>query len=227
MDMGEVCDRYGRPRTLVLVDEFGELDLPPGWRAVAASGDAGESVNSAMALWNAELLRSLPTFREKFSERLVDVRLCMDRDALALLYVARHDNGTDLVHWLGVDPRLDAAVEPVFARTLPPAVRYFLRNVHGGFTSPDCDSYGFVRPSHMDTFAGWAGFDGPIPGWDEDAAIGSTRLMVVTKDSGLLYYCTTPDRPANTMVLVFEGDVDDRHEFHTAMDELLCEHFSE
>jgi hypothetical protein len=208
----------------IIVPEPGDLEaarLPPGWDAVATGADPAARCAAALSRWTQGIRDLLPRFTQELSSRLTDVRLTSIKGEWALRYIAP---GVD---WIGRQP--EVAERPVFWETLPEPVREFLDTVHSGFTAPDGESYGFMRPAYMLTYAAMAGFDGPIPGWDDEDdpdRILSTRLMQVTNDGGLLSYCTSPDLPHGSVALIYEGDIDPK-DFGSEFDELLTERLTD
>jgi hypothetical protein len=77
-----------------------------------------------------------------------------------------------------------------------------------------------MRPVHMQTIAEMADLPDGIPEWDEDAEIASTRLLVISSDGGLLYYCLSPDLDPGQVALVYEGDIDPK-DFGSELDKLM------
>ena len=79
----------------------------------------------------------------------------------------------------------------------------------------------------MKTLAESAGPPMNETGWDvgyRDIQINSTRLLWLTRDSGELLYCTSPDIPPGNIALIYEGEIDDPvEEFWPALDNLLVE----
>jgi hypothetical protein len=199
-------------------------DVPGTWLAVSAATAAADRVAAASALWSPDLLAVLPRFAARLRERLTDVRLCVVHERVALAYLTSTDEGAPIA-WTGYAPAGDGVREAAFPETLPEPAREFLGSVHGGFTAPDGESYGLLDPRHMTTFARWRGSDDPIDGWDEQASIGSTRLMVVAKDSGELHYCTSPELPPGGIAIVDGAEVDPLPDFFDELDQLMAGRF--
>jgi hypothetical protein len=202
----------------------GLAQLPPAWRPIAEAARAADRREAALSLWNPDFLAALPEFARALPGSLVDVRPCRLRGDWTLAYIALTRAG-EQVTWIGWDPASAGTSRPVFWETLPEPLRAFLVDVHAGFTAPDGESYGLTRPSGMLTYAAWGGFDGPIPGWDDDADISSTALMFVTRDSGLLHYCVSPELPPGSVALVYEGDIDVKPDIAHELDQLMAERF--
>ena len=200
-----------------------DAPMPPGWRSIAAAPGLAGRRQAALALWPRDLLELLPQFAELFAERLLDVRVGRLRGDSVLVYLTSADSGAALV-WLGWPP--GSFDPPVFWDRLPAPARRFLREVHAGFAGPDGDSYGLAQPAGMVTYAEWAGFDGPIPGWAGADRISSDRLMFVTGNGDLLHLCVSPDLPEGRLAIVYEGDVDPQ-EFWPALDELMTGRFAD
>lgn len=198
----------------------GPAQLPPQWRPIAEAVRPADRCEAALALWNPDFLAAVPRFTRALTDNLIDVRVCQLRGDWTLAYIAATPTGEQIA-WIGWDPADFGPSRPVFWETLPEPLRGFLENVHAGFTAPDGESYGFTCPSGMLTYAAWGGFEGPIPGWDDDGRISSTQLMFVTRDSGLLHYCVSPDLPPGSVALVYEGDVDVKPDIARELDQLM------
>jgi hypothetical protein len=202
----------------------GLTQLPSAWRPIAEAARATDRCEAALSLWNPDFLAALPGFARALNDGLIDVRLCRLRGDWTLAYIAATRAGEQIT-WIGWDPASFGTSRPAFWDTLPGPLRTFLVDVHAGFTAPDGESYGLTRPSGMLTYAAWGGFDGPIPGWDDDGGISSTELMFVTRDSGLLHYCVSPQLPPGSVALVYEGDIDVKPDIARELDELMAERF--
>ncbi len=201
-----------------------EAEQVPGpWRGIAASSDAATRASAALALWNPGFLALVPRFAEAFRRRLEDVRVCRLRDDWVLLYLASRPSGSR-VAWIGWEP--DDA-RPPFWEAIPEPARQFLADVHAGFAGPDWQSHGLLPPRWMRTFAEWAELDDDaIEQWDDESSVSVTRMTLVTTNGSLLHYCVSPDAPPGRMLLVYEGDVDDRQDFGEALDELMSGRFA-
>jgi len=191
--------------------------VPDQWQPIVSSVDAAERARTALALWNLEFLDLIPRFAAALATRLADVRVCLVGNSPALVYTMTSMKG-DLVSWVGYDPRTFA--EPPFWDSFPPALRTFLTEVHAGFVSADGASFGPDRPRDMETIAERADFPDGVPGWDEDADIASTRLVIISSDGGILFYCLSPDLGPSRVALVYEGDIDPQ-DFGVQFDELM------
>lgn len=202
-----------------------EVDqVPTAWRAIASSPNAATRASTALSLWNTDFLALLPRFADAFRERLEDVRVCRLRDEWVLHYIAR---GSEEPHvtWIGWEP--DPSATAPFFDAIPAPAREFLTSVHAGFTAPDCESHGLMRPKWMETFAQWAEFDTEtIEEWDEEWNVSVTRMTRVTTNGSLLSYCVSPDTQPGRIVLVYEGDVDDDPDFGEELDELMSDRFT-
>lgn len=202
-----------------------ELTQVPGrWREIAESMDPAARRAAALSLWNREFLGMVLNFSQALTENLADVRVCALRGDWVLIYVARAADQRVLL-WVGWDPDTFGEARPPFWEAIPKPVQDFLATVHAGFTGPDCESYGIVQPVRMTTYAEWAGFDDPAEDWDQDGEIPSARFMFVTKDSGLLDFCVSPDLPPGKVALIYEGDIDPREDFGLALDNLMASRF--
>jgi hypothetical protein len=217
-DLGDGPIEFPAPGTTRLAQ------LPLAWRPIAEAAHAADRREAALSLWNPDLLATLPEFGRALTDDLVDVRVCRLRGDWTLVYIAVARTGEQIT-WIGWDPATFGVSRPVFWETLPEPLRTFLVDVHAGFTAPDGESYGVIRPSQMLTYAAWGGFDGPIPGWDDDARISSTALMFVTRDSGLLHYCVSPELPPGGVALVYEGDIDVKPDIAHELDQLMAGRF--
>lgn len=199
--------------------------LPEQWRPVASSADPADRRTAALALWPRAFLGLVPGFARRLDGELTDVRACLSGTGPVLLYQAGHAT------WIGSDPRRFTTPPPFWDR-LPGPARDFQRGVHAGFTAPNGESYGLMHPAQLRTIAEIALSPAGIPGWDDAAAarpggrIASNRLLPVTRDSGNLWMCVSPDLPEGKVALVYEGDVDPR-DFTIAFDELLTRAFEE
>jgi hypothetical protein len=89
-----------------------------------------------------------------------------------------------------------------------------------------------MHPAYQRTIAELAGQPAGILGWDEAAAaqphgrIASNRLLAVTRDSGNLWLCVSPDLPEGQAAAVYEGDVD-IEDFTSAFDDLMVTPFED
>lgn len=200
-------------------------ELPEQWRPIAESADPVGRRTTALALWPRALLDLVPCFARRLPGELTDVRACLSDTGPVLLYEAGHAT------WIGSDPRGFTA-PPLFWDRLPRPARDFQREVHAAFTAPNGESYGLMHPAHLRTIAEIARSPAGIPGWDDVAAarpggrIASNRLLPVTRDSGNLWMCVSPDLPEGQVAMVYEGDVDPR-DFTIAFDELITRAFGE
>jgi len=199
--------------------------LPQAWRPIAEATDPGARRTAALALWPADFLALTPEFAQRLHDRLTDVQPCLAGDEPVLIYQA------EPAVWVGRDPR-DFAGPPAFWDRLPRPAQDFQRTVHSAFTFPDRESYGLMHPAHQRTIAELARKPAGIPGWDEAAAarpggrIASTRLLRITRDSGNLLFCVSPDLPEGQVATVFEGDIEPE-DFGPAFDDLLVMAFEE
>jgi hypothetical protein len=198
--------------------------LPVPWRPIAEAVRPADRCEAALSLWNPDFVAAVPRFGRALADGLLDVRVCLLRDEWALAYIAAARTGEQIT-WIGWDPAGFGSTRPVFWESLPEPQRTFLVDVHAGFTALDGESYGLTRPTGMLTYAAWGGFDGPIPGWDDDGRIPSTELMFVTRDSGLLHYCVSPQLPPGSVALVYEGDIDVKPGIAGELDQLMAERF--
>lgn len=207
----------------VAPDAAPSADLPPPWRPLVTEPDPRARCTAAAQLWNADWTALVPRFWSRFTERLVDVRVARAGRGALLVYVAPGDDGTPLA-WVGWAPRADGA-RPPFWESLPEPARAFLDGVHDGFTGNDSESYGLLPRAFMTTFAEYAESPDGLPGWDDDSPVRSTRLLRVATNGGGLEYCVSPDLPAGTLALVYEGDVDPQP-FGEGFDEFLMWYFA-
>ncbi|MFF0154008.1 hypothetical protein [Micromonospora sp. NPDC005203] len=196
----------GWAATIVAANSAEFAELPERWQPIASAVGAEQRRPAALALWNADLTAMLPQLVTALDTHLVDVRACATDHGFVLAYLVTDDSGRHTC-WVGRDPRGFAA-PPRFWDSFPPWLQRFLREVHAGFTSPDHESFGVMAPSDMQTLAERADFPEGIPGWEDGDDISSTRLLVITKDSGNLHYCLSPDLDLGQVALVYEGDID-------------------
>lgn len=199
--------------------------LPRQWQTVAESADPSDRRAAALALWPRAFLDLVPGFEGQLTGQLTDVRACLSDTGPVLVYEAGHAT------WIGSDPRAFSPPPPFWDR-LPEPAQEFQRKVHPAFTAPNRESYGLVHPAQMRTIAEIAGRPAGIPGWDDAAAarpggrIASNRLLFVTRDSGNLWMCLSPDLAEGQVAMVYEGDVDPE-DFASEFDQLLCCAFEE
>lgn len=219
-----VADLEEGPVEFPAAGTTGLAQLPPSWRPIAEEDRPADRREAALSLWNPDFLAAVPRFARALGDGLVDVRVCRLRGEWALAYIAAARTGEQIT-WIGWDPAGFGAARPVFWDALPEPLRAFLVDVHSGFTAPDGESFGLTRPGWMLTYAAWGGFDGPIPGWDDHGRIPSTELMFVTRDSGLLHYCVSPQLPPGSVALVYEGDIDVKPDITSELDQLMAERF--
>jgi hypothetical protein len=198
------------------VDELSRI--PERWRAVATAAQPRERREAALGLWNQGFLDLVPRFAEVLRTRLLDVRAYLADDHPVLVYVVASDGGGP-VSWVGFDPGTFGEPPP-FWDSFPEPLRVFLRDVHAGYVSSGDAGFGPLPPAQMQTLATLAGFPDGIPGWDEEAGIDSTRLVLVASDGGLLRLCLSPDLPPGQLALVYEGDVDPQ-DFGAELDQLM------
>ncbi|MFE0641745.1 hypothetical protein ACFW2Y_09080 [Streptomyces sp. NPDC058877] len=200
---------------------FAESDtlsqVPEEWRPIARSEDPQGRCRQALDLWNDDFLDLLPRFAATLRTRLVDVRAAFTDGCPVLVYALRADNGA-AVSWIGYHP--GAFEEPRFWESFPQPLQDFLRTVHAGFVSGSRTSFGVAPPVHMETLAELADFPDGIPGWTDTAGISSTRLLRISSDGGILYYCASPDIERGKIALVYEGDIDPQ-DLGQELDELV------
>lgn len=231
-----IDDEYTSAQVLT-GDAEDRLSVPVNWRPILDSDDPAERCRIALSLWSPQFLDKLPKFSILLPERLADVRVLRIRtggeapaEHIVLAYAAGHNADGQLVLWIGHDPANFADTVPKYFETVPQAARDFLQQTHAGFTSEDMESYGLMPPRDMQTLAESVGAP-PDEGWQVGYGgiqINSTRLLWLTRDSGELLYCTSPDLPAETMALVYEGDIDvPPPQFWTALDKILVERWDE
>ncbi len=187
--------------------------IPEQWRPIHSSTDPAERVRAAVALWNKDFLELVPRFAGALPT-FVDVRVYLAGGTPALVYVADQQ-----VAWVGFDPHTSSGPPP-FWDSFPDPLRVFLRDVHAGFISGGGAGFGPLPPKDMQTLAAVAGFPDGIPGWDEEADIASTRLVLVATDGGLTRLCLSPDLQPGQVALVYEGDIEPE-DFGTELDELM------
>jgi hypothetical protein len=225
LDLDQIADDLGEgPVKFVDAGPSEPAQVPERWRGIAESTDPEARRAAALSLWNREFLDMVPKFAQALSENLTDVRVCVLRGDWVLVYVARATDQRVLL-WVGWDPDTFGETRPPFWDAIPKPPQDFLTTVHAGFTAPDGESYGIIQPARMTTYAEWAGFDDPAEDWDQAGEISSTRFMFVTKDSGLLDFCVSPDLPPGKVALIYEGDIDPREDFGPALDNLMTSRF--
>jgi hypothetical protein len=197
--------------------------LPQQWWPIAESADPADRRTAALALWPRAFLDLVPVFAGRLADHLTDVRAYLSDTGPVLLYEADHAT------WIGSDPRGFTAPAQFWNR-LPRLAREFQREVHAAFTAPNGQSYGLMHPAHLRTIAEIARRPAGIPGWDDTAAaqpggrIASNRLLPITRDSGNLWMCVSPDLPEGQVAMVYEGDVGPE-DFASAFDQLLSQAF--
>lgn len=226
-DLNDIKDDL-EARSLTCVDA-GSAEVaqaPLRWRRIAESADPTVRCSEALALWNREFINMVPRFAEEFTEHLADVRVCNLNDAWVLLYLARGVY-EPYVAWVGWDPDTFGESQPPYWESIPGPLREFLANVHAGFTGTDGEDYGAIRPALMRTFSDrfLGNNHAAIADWDDNSKISSTRLVFVTSNGSLLYYCASPDLPPGKIALIYEGRVDTKEDFSTALDELMSSRF--
>ncbi|OMC08434.1 hypothetical protein [Mycobacterium sp. SP-6446] len=202
-------------------DATGLAQLPVQWRPIAEDVDPAGRRAAALALWPAGFLDLAPAFAQRFTDHLTDVRACLaePESEPVLVYLA------DPAMWIGRDPRTFITASS-FWKHLPRPAQDFQRQTHSALTMPDRESYGLMHPAHMRTIAELARRPAGIRGWDEAAAarpggqIASNRLLTVTRDSGNLWLCVSPDLLDGQAATVYEGDVD-IDSFTSAFDDLM------
>lgn len=198
-------------------DDHTIAQVPDQWRQVVLAGDPRARVEAALALWNHSFLELVPQFADMLRTCCVDVRAYITSAEPILTYVIQTDHG-QYVSWIGHDPR--SFEYPLYWESFPEPLQVFLREVHAGFISVEWILFGLARPAQMETLASLAGLPEGIPDWDAGSEIPSTRLLVITKDSGALHYCVSPDLPVGKIALVYEGDCDP-YDVGTELDELM------
>lgn len=198
--------------------------VPAGWETILDSPEPAARRAAAVGLWNQDLIDALPRFARSLRNELTDVRVCRVRGDWAICYLLRGRSGGQ-VGWIGWDPATLGDLPSRIWPSIPQPLREFLTGVHAGFTAPDGESYGVVRPAEMVSYAAWGGFDGPIPDWDEHGALSSTELTFLTRDSGLLHYCVSAALPPGAFALAYEGDVQVEDDLLDALDRLMTERF--
>lgn len=222
---------------LITPDSVRAAEVPQRWHEVVNGIGAADRIQVAMSYWEEDFLAMIPGFAHALRERLIDVRVfwvdTSRRRFYVLVYVVK--NNTDgYVCWMAWDPAR-CGEAPRFWDTFPAPVQSFLRHTHAGFTAPDRESCGIMQPCDFETFAEYAGWPEGVPGWmdgyEDGFGIGyhgekykrieSTRLVMFTKDSGELFYCTSPDLQVGQVALVYDGDVDPPKDFGTELDELM------
>lgn len=192
--------------------------LPERWRPIAVSSRPQERREAALALWNQDFLDLVPRFAQELRTHVVDVRAYLADGRPVLVYLVESDEGTP-VSWVGFDPGTFSGPPP-FWDSFPEPLRVFLHDVHAGFISGGDAGFGPLPPAHMRTLAEIAGQPDGIPGWDEEAGIASTRLVLVASDGGLLRLCLSPDLAPDQVALVYEGDVD-LQDFGVELDDVM------
>ncbi|HSV67502.1 MAG TPA: hypothetical protein VLJ59_16555 [Mycobacteriales bacterium] len=225
IDLAEVATTLGRGPA-VFIDSASPLfsQVPDRWRSIAAAGQPQDRCTTALSLWNTDFCALVPRFSAALATKLVDVRVCHLRGEWVLVYVApafAEPHAT----WIGHLPA-DTQTPPASWSLLPEPVQDFLSTVHGGFTAPDGESYGVIRPSDMVSYVRWAtGSDEPDPDWDEGQPLSSARMTFIGKDGGLTHYCVSPDLPPGQVALVYEGEIDPGLQFGPALDDCMMGRF--
>jgi hypothetical protein len=199
-------------RTATIVDaDSSSLSLVPAqWRKIALSGDAEERRLLALSLWNRDFLDLIPGYAEALRTRLRDVRVCVFSDeGPILIYLLEVHDGSIAV-WIGWDPATFGDKEPIFWDTIPAPAQTFLREVHAGFTGPDWEGLGIVRPKSMTTYAEWFGSPDGIPGWfdnwwDDCEPVDSRRMLYITHAVSIMDLSTSPDLASGRAITWYEG----------------------
>jgi hypothetical protein len=195
--------------------------VPDRWRPIATASGPQERREAALALWNQDFLDLVPRFAGALRSRLVDVRAYLADGSPVLVYLAAAGGGP--VSWVGFDPRTFGEPPP-FWGGFPQPLRAFLHDVHAGYVSGGDAGFGPLPPAHMQTLATLADSPDGIPGWDDEAEIRSSRLVLIATDGGLLRLCVTPDLAPGEVALVYEGDIE-RRDLGRELDDLMVSRF--
>jgi hypothetical protein len=221
--------------------------LPDQWRPIAEAADPDARCTAALALWPQDFLELAPEFTRQFTDQLTDVRAYLvDTEPVCgvdppIRHLTINLGGAagpvlvyeaDKVVWIGRDPRT-FTTPPQFWDLLPQPAQDFQRNVHAAFTAPNRESFGLMHPAHLQTVTEWCNnrtFQLPFddrraPG--QEGFISTDRLLPVTRDSGNLWLCLSPDLPEGQVAMHYEGYVDGPKDFTTAFDELMVNAFDE
>lgn len=215
-ELAEVTARLeegGRTATFVDAHSTDLSEIPDQWRGIVQSSDAEKRRLLALSLWNRDFLDLIPGYANALREKLTDVRVCaLSDEGPVLIYLFEACGGT-MDFWIGWDPGTFGDEEPIFWETIPPSARMFLRQVHAGFTGPDWESWGIIRPKDMTTIAEW--FESPdgIPGWFDNwwpdcEPIDSRRMLYITHTEGNYHLCTSPDLAVGRALTYRDGEID-------------------
>lgn len=223
--LGELTNEYVSARPVNSGSEDSHR-VPARWQPILVAEESQERCRIALSLWREDFLGALPRFARLFKEQLTDVLVFWLRGGLdgaegqiVLVYVAGHDYEDRPVLWIGWDPATFGDADPPFFDAVPEPARAFLRETHAGFTAEDFESYGIMRPTFLQTLAQRAGWTADDLGGEQ---LRLARELVLTKDSGALFYCVSPDLPAGKITLLYEGNYDPPEDFGPALDGLMA-----
>jgi hypothetical protein len=219
-------EEYAEPLTLVPPGSAPAAPVPEQWRPILESDDAETRRLTALSLWNREFLDLVPQFAQELRTELADVRVGNQHGEAVLVYAFEHfDYGGRVVTcWIGWDPATFGDAEPAFYDCLPQPARAFYRQVHAGFTAPDWESFGPIRPKYLRTLAEIGHFtEGDSDLW-EGQDIPWTRLLVVAI-TGTAYYCVSPDLAPGLAIQVYESQPDDPEDFGPLLDKVMMKNF--
>ncbi|MEV6426287.1 hypothetical protein [Nocardia sp. NPDC051463] len=198
--------------------------VPPRWQAIARAMRPQDRRDLAVAQWNLDFLNVMPRFSALLGECLVDVRVALLRGDWVLLYVLRRDYQPPAIR-IGWDPSTFGAGEPPFFDCLPEPLRAFLHTVHAGFTAPEGESFGPLRPRDMVTYAELGVGDAVVHNWDGDIEISPSRVVLVADAISNIRYCVSPDLPAGTIGFALGGNIDSPQPFDSTFDAFMSKGF--
>ncbi|MFQ6331210.1 hypothetical protein ACLMAL_34450 [Nocardia sp. CWNU-33] len=223
--LAEIIDAL-RPAVADLVEPGSPAaaHVPARWQAIARATWPQDRRELALALWNLDFLNVLPRFVAVLDEFLVDVRVALLRGDWVLLYILRGEYQPPVIR-IGWDPSTFGADEPPFFDCLPEPLRAFLRTVHAGFTAPEGESFGPLRPRDMITYAELGVGHAVVHNWDADVEISPNRVMLIADAISGIRYCVSPDLPAGTIGFELGGNIDSPQPFDSTFDTFMSKGF--
>lgn len=187
--------------------------VPAAWQRILVARQAQVRAETARSLWNVDLLELVPGFAAVLADELADARIIVVDAEPMLAYAVEHRVGDDrsVLMWVGTAPGGPRAGEPtsvgkpVLAQSVPQPIRRFLSDVHGRFTAPDSESFGFRPLDEIETLADvWGLGDAEVTEWR--AAPQPRRLLVIFTTYSGQRVCVSPDLSPGMAVGIYRTE---------------------